>query len=60
LQEIANSITILKKSNELYTLSYWQFVVPLAKAVQELNQKNKTNQWFCASKNWNKNKLKPF
>jgi hypothetical protein len=33
-----SGITIPKKSNELYTLSYEQFVVPLVKAVQEQQQ----------------------
>jgi hypothetical protein len=32
-----SGITIPKNSYELYTLSYEQFVVPLVKAVQELN-----------------------
>jgi hypothetical protein len=41
-----NSITIPKNSKELYTLSYEQFVVPLVKAVQELNQKNETLENF--------------
>ena len=32
-----SGITIPKRENELYTMSYSQFVVPLVKAVQELN-----------------------
>lgn len=34
-----NGITIPKNENELYTMSYSLFVVPLVKAVQELNEK---------------------
>lgn len=34
-----NGITIPKKTNELYTMSYSLFVVPLVKAAQELNAK---------------------
>jgi len=35
-----SGITIPKNENELYTMSYAQFVVPLVKAVQELSSKN--------------------
>jgi hypothetical protein len=42
-----SGITVPKKSNELYTLSYEQFVVPLVKAVQEQQEEieklSKTN-----------------
>jgi hypothetical protein len=37
-----SGITIPKWQNELYTMSYSQFVVPLVKAVQELSQKNQS------------------
>jgi trimeric autotransporter adhesin len=39
-----SGITIPKNSKELYTLSYEQFVVPLVKAVQELNAINEAQK----------------
>jgi hypothetical protein len=39
-----SGITVPKNSKELYTLSYEQFVVPLVKAVQELNSRNEAQK----------------
>ena len=44
-----SGVTIPKRENELYTMSYEQYVVPLVKAVQELSARDEAQQAIIES-----------
>lgn len=46
-----SGVTAPKSSTDLYSLSYEQFVVPLVKAIQEMNQKSEEQQKMIEQQN---------